>query len=120
MRLRKATINYLESEFIYYKHLSRGIERIRNSKAYPSQYDKQKALKNRRLKRLTRIKEAIEHVYITSNEDSRILIDRYYFNNIDNLNLTGVALTINVSKSTAYNLRNDILLRLSDELGILR
>ena len=35
MRLRKATINYLESEFIYYKHLSRGIERIRNSKAYP-------------------------------------------------------------------------------------
>lgn len=120
MRLRKASINYLESELIYYNHLSRDIERIRNSKVHPTQYDKQKALKNRRLKQLTRIKEAIEHVYITSNEDSRILIDRYYFNNIDNLNLTGVALTINVSKSTAYNLRNNILLRLSDELGILR
>ena len=77
-------------------------------------------MKDRRLKQLTRIKEAIEHVYITSNEDSQRLIDRYYFNNIDNLNLTGVALTINVSKSTAYNLRNNILLRLSDELGILR
>lgn len=66
-----------------------------------------------------RIKEAIDYVYATSNEDSQILIDRYNFNNIDNLNLTGVALTINISKSTAYNLRNNILLRLSDELGLL-
>lgn len=120
MRLRKATINYLESELIYYNHLSRDIERIRNSKVYPSQYDKQKALKDRRLKQLTRIKEAIEFVYATSNGDSQRVVDRYYFSNIDNLNLTGVALTINISKSTAYNLRNDILLRLSDELGILR
>ena len=62
MRLRKASINYLGSELIYYKHLSRGIERISNNKVYPSQYDKQKVLKDRRLKQLTRIKEAIEYI----------------------------------------------------------
>lgn len=120
MRLRKATINYLESELIHYKHIYRDIERIRSGKIYPSQYNEQKALKDRRFKQLTRMKNAIEHVYATSIEDSQRLIDRYYFNNIDSLNLTGVALMINVSKSTAYNLRNDILLRLSDELGILK
>ncbi len=33
------------------------------------------------------MKNAIEHVYTTSIEDSQRLIDRYYFNNIDSLNL---------------------------------
>ncbi|MGA4514658.1 transcriptional regulator [Staphylococcus caledonicus] len=119
MRLSKITINYLESELIHYKQIYRDIEHIRSGKLYPSQYNKQKAIKDRRLKQLTRIKPAIEHVYDTSIEDSQRLIDRYYFYNVERLNLTGIALKLNVSKSTAYNLRNYILLRLADELGII-
>ena len=58
-------------------------------------------------------------MYTKQAEESQQLMDIYYFKKPRTLNLTGVAQEICVSKSTAYELRKEILIRLADELGIM-
>ncbi|MCQ8157352.1 transcriptional regulator [Staphylococcus epidermidis] len=119
MRLRKETINYLESELRNYKYIDRDIERLNNKIIYSFQFKEKATLKNKQLKQLNKMKEAIENVYKTCSFDNRQFMEKYYFNNSEKLNVSGVAYKTNISKSTAYNLRNNILISLSDELGIL-
>jgi len=119
LRLRKETINYLESELKNYKYMDRDIERLNNKIIYPAQFKEKATLKNKQLKQLNKMKEAIENVYKTCSFDNRQFMEKYYFNNPEKLNVSGVAFKTNISKSTAYNLRNNILISLSDELGIL-
>ena len=65
------------------------------------------------------MKSAIEVVYHSSTPEVQKLMELYYFKKPRTLNLTGVAQEICVSKSTAYDLRKDLLTRLADELGII-
>ena len=120
LRLRKETINYLESELKNYKYMDRDIERLNNKIIYPAQFKEKATLKNKQLKQLNKMKEAIENVYKTCSFDNRQFMEKYYFNNPEKLNVSGVAFKTNISKSTAYNLRNNILISLSETRGLYR
>ena len=136
MSLRKSTQRYLESELSNYNYFDKDIARVRDEVLNPwSQQDTNiggdrvqsnvteikaiRVVNDRRLSQLARMKSAIEVVYNHSTTENQKLMELYYFKKPRTLNLTGVAQEINVSKSTAYDMRKDILVRLADELGII-
>lgn len=138
MTLRKSTERYLESELNNYNYFDKDIARVRDEVLNPwtpqdtnvggesvrnnvsvTEIKAVRIVNDRRLSQLARMKSAIDTVYIHSTEDAKKLMTLYYFKKPRTLNLTGVAQEINVSKSTAYDMRKDILTRLADELGIL-
>lgn len=139
MKLKKDTINYLESELKQYIYIEKDIARVReeilnpwttidenigggrSAKNVSVTEDKATSLVNdRRLSQLMRIKVAIENVYRSVNDDGKKLMDLYYFTERRELNIVGVANKIHVSDKTAYNIRKAILYKLADELGIMR
>ncbi|WP_034172839.1 transcriptional regulator [Listeria monocytogenes] len=138
MALRGSTKRYLESELNNYNYIDKDIERVREEVLNPwqptdtniggdrvhsnvsvTEIKATRVVNDRRLSQLARMKSAIEVVYQNSSRESKQLMELYYFKKPRTLNLTGVAQEICVSKSTAYDLRKDILIRLADELGII-
>ncbi|MCG1215000.1 transcriptional regulator [Staphylococcus epidermidis] len=138
MTLRRSTQIYLESELSNYKYIDKDIARVREEVLNPwqptdtniggehvhsnisvTEIKATRVVNDRRLSQLARMKSAIDIVYQTSSKESQKLMDIYYFKKPRTLNLTGVAQEICVSKSTAYELRKEILIRLADELGIM-
>ncbi|MCY1587594.1 transcriptional regulator [Staphylococcus pettenkoferi] len=138
MGLRKSTQRYLESELSNYRHIDKDIQRVREEVLNPwqptdtniggdrvhsnvsvTEIKATRVVNDRRLSQLARMKSAIDIVYRTSSKESQQLMDIYYFKKPRTLNLTGVAQEICVSKSTAYELRREILTKLADELGIM-
>lgn len=138
MALRESTKRYLESELHNYNFIDKDIQRVREEVLNPwsptdtniggehvqnnasvTEIRAIRAVNDRRLSQLARMKSAIEVVYENSSRDTQKLMELYYFKKPRTLNLTGVAQEICVSKSTAYELRREILTKLADELGIL-
>ncbi|HCZ8035951.1 TPA: transcriptional regulator [Staphylococcus aureus] len=138
MSLRKSTQRYLESELSNYNYFDKDIARVRDevlntwsqqdtniggdrvqSNVSVTEIKAIRVVNDRRLSQLARMKSAIEVVYNHSTVETQKLMELYYFKKPRTLNLTGVAQEINVSKSTAYDMRKDILVRLADELGII-
>ncbi|MCG1684559.1 transcriptional regulator [Staphylococcus epidermidis] len=138
MGLRTSTKRYLESELKNYNFIDKDIQRVREEVMNPwtptdtniggdrtqnnvsvTEIRAIRAVNDRRLSQLARMKSAIEIIYENSDKDTQNLMDLYYFKRPRTLNLTGVAQEICVSKSNAYEMRKDILTRLADELGIL-
>ncbi|PNY85058.1 transcriptional regulator [Staphylococcus agnetis] len=138
MALRKSTVIYLEGELRQYPNIDKDINRVREEVLNPWQPTDEnigggrssenvsvteikatRVVNDRRLAQLTRVKVAIEIVYNSTTDEGRKLMDLYYFTKPRTLNLTGVADSIHISKSTAYNLRKGILNMLADELGLI-
>ncbi|MDN7234164.1 transcriptional regulator [Staphylococcus haemolyticus] len=138
MTLRRSTQIYLESELSNYKYIDKDIARVREEVLNPwqptdtnvggehvhsnisvTEIKATRVVNDRRLSQLARMKSAIEVVYHSSTPEVQKLMELYYFKKPRTLNLTGVAQEICVSKSTAYDLRKDLLTRLADELGII-
>ncbi|WP_317954924.1 MULTISPECIES: transcriptional regulator [unclassified Staphylococcus] len=138
MTLRRSTQIYLESELSNYKYIDKDIARVREEVLNPwhptdtniggehvhsnisvTEIKATRVVNDRRLSQLARMKSAIEEVYHSSTPEVQKLMELYYFKKPRTLNLTGVAQEICVSKSTAYDLRKDLLTRLADELGII-
>lgn len=138
MSLRKSTQRYLESELSNYRYIDKDIERVREEVLNPwmptdtnqggeqvhsnvsvTEISAIRSVNDRRLSQLARMKSAIDVVYTHSTPEAKNLMELYYFKKPRTLNLTGVAQEINVSKSTAYDLRKAILTQLADELGII-
>ncbi|MCE5049705.1 transcriptional regulator [Staphylococcus haemolyticus] len=138
MTLRRSTQIYLESELSNYKYIDKDIARVREEVLNPwhptdtniggehvhsnisvTEIKATRVVNDRRLSQLARMKSAIEVVYHSSTPEVQKLMELYYFKKPRTLNLTGVAQEICISKSTAYDLRKDLLTRLADELGII-
>ncbi|MBN6852255.1 transcriptional regulator [Staphylococcus warneri] len=138
MALRESTKRYLESELHNYNFIDKDIQRVREEVMNPwsptdtniggehvqnnasvTEIRAIRAVNDRRLSQLARMKSAIEVVYENSPRDTQRLMELYYFKKPRTLNLTGVAQEINVGKSTAYDMRKELLIRLADELGII-
>ncbi|QHW36642.1 transcriptional regulator [Staphylococcus ursi] len=138
MSLRKSTVNYLESELHNYPYIDKDINRVREEVLHPwspgdenigggrsgenlcvTEIKATRVVNDRRLAQLTRLKVSIEVVYNMTTDEGCKLMDLYYFAKPRKLNLTGVADTLHISKTVAYDLRKGILSMLADELGII-
>ena len=137
--MRNSTKKYLEDELFSYPKMHQYINSLReeivnpwkpqdenigggksNGNVSTVEIKATRLVNDKRLNRMREVKQAIETVYREASIEEKDLLEIYYFKQPRTLTIDGVAQELSVSRRTVFRLRNKILTRFADELGIIR
>jgi len=135
-KLDKGVFRHVEAELYRYHETKREIVRLRNDILYgktphdenvgggrsnlpgdPTGKAATLLTTNRRLEQMERVVEAIETVYDEVSEDKKRLIELKYWTRPQILTWEGIAQKLHVSRNTAINWRNEIVLAIAKLVG---
>lgn len=100
--MRKATLNYIESELIHH---------FENKSLINSNL-----LTDRQRNRMINQVEAVDCIYLRAHDDMKLFIELKYWQN-EKWEQTAAALDI--SKQSCFRLRKIIIARIADEIGLI-
>lgn len=133
--LRPATFKYVESEIQAYIETKAEYSRLQDDILHSAPISDDSAIRasgisdrtasiaielvnNARLQRLKNVIDAIDYVYSSLQDHKKELIQIRYWNRPQTLTWDGIALELNASRISVLRWRNEIVIAISDRLGL--